>query len=152
MSTPFWPADLEALNTLAERVSDAVVDHGARLVVEVWGKSDQGPVAWIEMHPSDSDPNIRFTRMRGAEMDGNPVISASFSDPAGNPIPATITVTRSGAEDEPAEAAPVEVTEEPSDLSLAVSDCHEAWRQANPKRAAEISRLATRPAGVKTHD
>lgn len=67
MSTTFWPGDLEALTTLAERVRDDVTSHGARLVVEVWDKSDQGPVAWIEMYPEDSDPTIRFTRMREGE-------------------------------------------------------------------------------------
>jgi hypothetical protein len=67
MSTTFWPGDLEALNTLAERVRDDVVDHGTRLVVEVWDKSDQGPVAWIEMYPEDSGPTIRFARLREAD-------------------------------------------------------------------------------------
>lgn len=64
MTVTFWPGDLEALTALSERVREVVVEHGTRLVVEVWGKSDQGPVAWIEMYPKDSDPSIRFTRMR----------------------------------------------------------------------------------------
>jgi hypothetical protein len=71
--------------------------------------------------------------------EGAPVISANFSDFAGNPIPATITVTRSGAEDERAEPAPVEVTEEPADLSLAVRGSGgTVWEQRRSRHMPDL--------------
>lgn len=54
------PADLENLANLAARVRADSEWAGCRLVIEVWHATDTGPIAWIECHPDDSDPDIRF--------------------------------------------------------------------------------------------
>lgn len=58
----FLPDDLSMLKHLAEKVAETATWAGRRLVVEVWSRSDDGPVAWIEMHPEDSHPTVRFAR------------------------------------------------------------------------------------------
>ncbi len=90
-----------------------------------------------------SAATLNTTNRHGREilhlLDATPAVSASFSDFAGNPIPATITVTRSGAEDEPAEPAPVEVTEEPADLSLAVRGSGgTVWEQRRSRHMPDL--------------
>lgn len=57
----FTPADMKNLAHLADRVQADAQWNGTRLVVAVWDEDDTGPVAWIDVHPSDSDPHVRFT-------------------------------------------------------------------------------------------
>lgn len=58
----YAPDDLKMLQHLSERVVNDSEWAGRRLVVEVWDKGDQGPIAWVEFYPGDSEPVIRFTR------------------------------------------------------------------------------------------
>lgn len=60
----FSKDELKTLSFLAERVAADAEWYGGRLIVEVWGTNDMGPVAWIECHASDSDPVVRFSDTR----------------------------------------------------------------------------------------
>lgn len=52
--------ELRSLANLGDHVTADVAYCNRRLVVEVWDSSDTRPIAWIEQHPSDSAPTIRF--------------------------------------------------------------------------------------------
>lgn len=54
------PETLNNLRLLAGRIAGDVEWYGGRLIVEAWDPSDSGPVAWIDMHPDDSAPQITF--------------------------------------------------------------------------------------------
>lgn len=56
----FSADDLKYLGHLSEKVKGLVEWYGSRLVVAVWDKGDQRPIAWVECHPSDSDATVRF--------------------------------------------------------------------------------------------
>lgn len=52
--------DLKYLGHLSGKVKATAEWYGARLVVAVWDKGDQRPIAWVECHPDDSDATVRF--------------------------------------------------------------------------------------------
>lgn len=54
--------DLDMLLKLQEAVFDLAEQTGRRLVVEVWDRPDHRPVAWVEVHPEDSETTTRFVR------------------------------------------------------------------------------------------
>jgi hypothetical protein len=56
----FSADDLKDLSVLAEKVRSVSVWYGARIVVEAWSKSDNQPIAWVECHPEDDSPTVRF--------------------------------------------------------------------------------------------
>jgi hypothetical protein len=56
----FGAGDLKYLGHLSEKVEALTEWYGARLVVAVWDKGDQRPIAWVECHPGDSDATVRF--------------------------------------------------------------------------------------------
>ena len=65
----FTPDQMKQLAHLAERIQRDAEWFGARLVVAVWDKGDTHPVAWIDVHPSDSHPHARFTATDDDEVD-----------------------------------------------------------------------------------
>jgi hypothetical protein len=56
----FSADDLKDLSVLAEKVKGLSVWYGARIVVEAWSKNDKQPIAWVECHPEDGAPIVRF--------------------------------------------------------------------------------------------
>lgn len=69
MSEPreFLAEDLTHLGQLAQKVGELVDFYNARLVVEVWADNDSGPIAWLELHPSDSGDSARIRFVRDDE-------------------------------------------------------------------------------------
>lgn len=58
----FTPFDLTCLIDTAEKVTDLAESNKGRVIVEIWDRADNGPIAWVECHPVDSAPTITFTR------------------------------------------------------------------------------------------
>lgn len=58
----FTGNDLDRLLKVHELVFGLAETAEARVVVEVWSKRDDGPAAWLEVHPEDSEVRVTFVR------------------------------------------------------------------------------------------
>lgn len=62
VAVEFSGNDLDRLLKVHELVFGLAETAEARVVVEVWSVRDDGPVAWLEVHPSDSEVRVTFIR------------------------------------------------------------------------------------------